>query len=381
MKNSSLVIACACIVSGSVHAQQVFNLGNLNATEARQGVALGTAMAPVTRYMVVTDWVPGVNASNWDAEFSITQQPFPAAPINVYRSIGRFRYGPQFADGSPQRLIDVGTFTIAPSAGSHLAFNYQQRFFGATASWNNTRVVLDPIINDNRTRAGLAVPTSFTNLGTLTVGQTSLNLNTGPASARVWYRFSVNADVTNVAQNAFDIFTAGTTGFDPRITLFRQTSSGLLPVADTDESHPGSRNAALSFGSGDATSNGRFTYPASAPSGFFVGQGGNVAAPTGYESGYYANTLGAASLRAGETYWLGVQYWGSQITSSLANESVSLGLDGISANFSGNYNLSWTEIPNNPVANMAISFRSIPSPGVLAIVVVGGVWSSRRRRS
>lgn len=374
MTQSIGVIACA-LLAGSACGQQVFNAGTLNAIQSTRGLSLGPATAGATSYLITTNWSTPSGGFSIDAEFALAQNAAPAAAGTTYRPMGRFNNGQ--SNGGPLQLFAYGSLAAPIAAGQNVAINYRQNFSGATGTFANTRVVLNPIINAVTTRTGLSVPASFTDLGKFDVGQTSLTLPVS-GGTRQWFRFQVDGAVSNSLGNALDIFTTGS--FDSRLVLFRQTAIGLLPVANTDDIASGSNlNAALSFGSANPASNGRGTYAQPGATNFFAGQGGTEAAPVGFDAGYFAGPAGAASLSSTEVYWLGLQNWNGVLSSSGPAPTATLGSDGVSVNITDTRTLTWASTTTS-ISATTLNIRSIPSPGAAGVVLVAGVFATRRRR-
>lgn len=253
---------------------------------------------------------------------------------------------------------------------------------GASATHANIRVVLNPNIVQGLGN-GLTLPSTFTDMGTFAVGNTSVDVNinntqTG-ADGISWLRFQVNQDVT--ADNAFDLFTRpGANGAtDPRITLFRNTASGLFAVASTDDM-AGTVQAGLTFGSSDTTGFDRDQYGALGNAGFFNGRGGTLALPALNPFGYYSGVAGNGRLLAGEEYFLAVSHWSGTapfVTTvgglEITDDEVRLGTLNMGL---GNPSTALGD------GNVVLSFRSVPEPGSMAFVAIAGasVLFRRRRR-
>lgn len=251
---------------------------------------------------------------------------------------------------------------------------------GASAAHANIRVVLNPNIVQTLGN-GLALPSTFTDMGTFAVGNTSVDLNinntqTG-ADGISWVRFQVNQDVD--ADNAFDLFTRpGSVGStDPRVTLFRNTASGLFAVASTDDM-AGTVQAGLTFGSSDTTGFQRDQYGAPGTAGFFDGRGGtlNLAALNAF--GYYSGTAGNARLMAGEEYFLAVSHWSGTAPFVTTEGSLEITSDEVRL---GTLNMGLGN-PSTALGdgNVVLSFRSVPEPGSLAFVAIAGASVLFRRR-
>ncbi len=384
MKNSAISssILVLAAIAGSAQAQQIFSAGNLTATNTVQGQLLGNATSGASTFLITTNWSANAGSpySN-EARFALNSDPSGSG--TSYRGPGAFGSGTA-NNSSATTLFSYGTLAAPVSAGAPVALRYNQTFAGSSATWSNTRVVLNPTINDNATRSGLSVPATFTDLGTLAVGSTNLSINAANtasgAAGRNWYRFAVSGNVTNSIGNALDIF-GGNAG-DSGLVVFRQTASGLIPIAEGDDiAGAANRGAGVSFGSSDATSNFRATYAPAGNATYFQGQGGDRGAVSGYDAGFFSGTPGAASLLAGETYFIGFSNYSPYLTSTLTGGGASLGADGTSVNVTGAYGLAW----GNPTAALGsaatLEIRSVPTPGAMALMGLGGLLVARRRRS
>ncbi len=268
-----------------------------------------------------------------------------------------------------------------------LYLSHRQTFTGPGphVSWSNMRVVLNPTITNARTVNGIAAPGTVADLGTLNVGSTDLTLpvnNTSTGAGGIsWFRFQVNSNVD--ASSAFDIFTsAGSAGSsDTRMTLFRNTGTGLVPVASTDDM-TGTLQAGLTFGSSDPTALGRDTYDSISP-GWFNGRGGTLALANLAGLGYFSGTPGAASLDATNEYFLAVSHFsGTAPTAPLTGGGTVLDMDELGVTLTGTVNVALGN-PGTAMGtdNVLLNFRSIPTPGAMALLGLGGLMAARRRRA
>ena len=258
------------------------------------------------------------------------------------------------------------------------------------AQWSNMRVVLDPTVTNNRTLVGFSGPSAFTDLGQLSVGGTNQtiavnNTATGPAGIS-WFRFTVNADVNS--SNAFDIFASdgpNATNFDSRLSVFRMTDNGLVPVASTDDMNGGvNRQGGVTFGSADTEAFGRDEYAPATAANFFDGRGGTLTLANMSGFNYFANTPGAATLAAGTEYFIALSWWsGSGPLAALTGGATVLNEDQLGVSLTG------TVTASLPVAgpgtalgegNVLLNIRSIPAPGAIALLGLAGLVGSRRRR-
>lgn len=374
-------MACLLLSAGAAHAQQVLSAGNLTATNTTQGLLLGTSAAQADTYLVVANWsqISGNPYSN-EARFALNANV--AGTGTTYRGTGAFANG--ILNSSTSTTIwSYGTLSNPITAGGSVALRYSQTFSGSSATWANTRVVLNPAVNDTTTRSGLTAPTSYTDLGVIAIGATNRTItvsNTATGAAgRNWYRFTVSGNVSNALGNALDFFTTGAT--DTGLVLFRQTASGLVPVADGDDIGGfENRNSGISLGSADPASNGRDSYAQPGDPLYFQGQGADRNAPTGFTSGFFTGTPGAANLDASQTYWLGLSAYNPYLSSTLIGGGTTLGADGISINTSGNHELTWGD-PTAALGDLTLEIRSIPTPGTFVTIALAGFVASRRRRT
>lgn len=383
MKSRAIVLSTFALtaVASLAQAQQTFSVGTLAVTNTTQGQLVGNASGVANTFLVTTSWSPAAGGPySSEARFSLNSDP-NGSGIS-YLPTRAFSVGTAGNENSTT-IWSYGTLNSPVTSGASIALRYNQSFGGSSATWADTRVVLNPTINDTASRIGLAVPATFTDLGTLSVGSTNRSINAGNAASgaagRNWYRFSVSSNVSSARGNALDIF--GTNSGDSSIVIFRQTAAGLLPIAEGDDiAGSANRNAGVSFGSADPTSNGRSGYSVVGNPGYFQGQGGDRIALAGFENGFFSGENGGASLLAGETYFIGFSRYSPYITSSLAGGSATLGLDGISVNVSGTYSLAWGNPTSALGAGATLEVRSVPSPGATALVALGGLALSRRRR-
>lgn len=370
------------LLAGLAHGQETFIAGNLPATTAVQGLALGNAANPANTYLISTNW-SAISGSPYSSEARVGLNGDPSGTGTTYLPSGAFANGVA-ENGTSSTIWSYGTLSSPIAAGAPLALRYNQSFAGSNALWANTRVVLNPTINDTATRAGLAAPTTFTDLGTLSIGTTNLsvaspNTTTG-ATGRNWYRFSVSSNVSSTLGNALDIF-ASNAG-DSGLVIFRQTANGLIPIAEGDDiAAAANRSPGVSFGSADPTSNGRAGYAPVGNATYFRGQGGDRGPVAGYQNGFFSGAAGTATLLTGETYFIGLSNYSPYLTSTLTGGAATLGVDGISVNVTGAYALNW----GNPTASLGsaatLEIRSVPTPGAAALLGLGGLAIARRRRN
>ncbi|MBX3386980.1 MAG: PEP-CTERM sorting domain-containing protein [Phycisphaeraceae bacterium] len=360
-----------------------------------------------TSALVITNWDGSTAAANqWSSEARASLHGAALSGTPGTGSLGPSGSGtvhynaPGAAVGSAGNINAVNNIfwfgnmgTAFNSDGTNdLYLSHRQTFNGVPAvTWSNMRVVLNPTVTNGRTLGtGVTAPGTFSDLGTLAVGNTNLTLpvnNTSTGAAGIsWFRFQVNSNVD--ASSAFDIFSSdGPNGvnFDTRVSLFRNTGSGLFPVASTDDMNGATnRHGGVTFGSSDPTALGRDMYePATAP-GFLNGRGGTLtlAAMDGF--GYFANTPGAGTLSAGTEYFLAVSHWSTTApTATLVGGGTALNMDELGVTLTGTVNAgigagSATALGTD---NVLINFRSIPTPGAMALLGLGGLVAARRRRA
>ncbi len=354
-------------------------------------------------YMIVADWSglssPGNQWSN-QARAALHGGPLggtpgtgaggPAGSGTIYAATPWAAIGSASSISPVQNMVWVGNMaTNFNSDGTNnLYLSHRQTFdgfFGLYAQWRNMRVVLNPTVTNSRTVNGIAAPATVSDLGTLNVGSTNLTLpvnNTSTGAGGIsWFRFQVDSNVGT--SSAFDIFTTpGSAGFvDTRLTLFRNTGTGLVPVASTDDM-TGTLQAGLTFGSADPTSLSRDTYDSVSP-GWFNGRGGTTELPNMQGFDYFSGIAGLATLTSTSEYFLAVSHLsGADPNADLVGNGAALHANGLGVTLTGTVNVSM----NYPVAAMGndrvlLNFRSIPTPGAMALLGLGGLMAARRRRA
>ncbi|HMP02708.1 MAG TPA: PEP-CTERM sorting domain-containing protein [Gemmatales bacterium] len=403
-----LAVGAALCLAPVLHAQHPFApipgpSGGVTTTWSG-GYNLGTAPAGTySSYLIITNWGPSTALNDqWsnEARASLHGSPLDAAPgtgTGGPANSGTIHIAtPGAATGSASNINAVtnmfwfGSLSspFVSTGANNLFLSHRQTFNSAgDVTWQNMRVVLDPNVTNNRTVNGIAAPAAFTDLGTLQVGNTNLtfavdNPNTGAAGFN-WYRFQVDANVD--ASTAFDIFTTpGATGtLDTRLTLFRNSATGLIPVASTDDMS-GTLHAGLTFGSSDDTAFLRDTYDAISP-GWFNGRGGTLALVNLNGLGYFSGVPGAATLSDSLEYFLAVSHFsGTAPTAPLTGGGTLLDLDELGVTLTGTVNIGLGN-PGTAMGdgNVTLNFRSIPEPTSLALLAAamsGGAFFVRRRR-
>ncbi len=358
-----------------------------------------------TRYLVVTDWTSVGGGLQNSTHLRMSLHGGALGPAPGSDSGGPLNSGPRHsfnvnaasgattaAQSQVANLWWQGNVSVAaPIAGGQpVRLSFQANQSGSNGRVSNTVVTLNPRIDDQRTFRGQVVPTpdllpqTFTDLGTLAVGNVNLSL---PVSAALgsqgtrWYKFQVDRTLSAGEASTFDLFTtAGSTSLlDSKLIMFRETATGLIPAASSDQIDLSfSRAAGLSFGSANPALFGR-GYGLPGAAGYFVGQGGNVTllATAAPREGFFANQAGGASLSAGQTYWLAVGHGSLTLSGMLPTQS--LGADRRSIVWGGEvvYGLS------GPVSFLEtrLEIRSVPGPalGGVAACVVGALGARRRR--
>jgi autotransporter-associated beta strand protein len=402
-------VAAGAIVGwgGSAAAQFVYPpvaATGPHVTRAWQGgFNLGTAASGTySRYLVVTDWFV-TSGNQWSSEARATLHggPLGAAPgVSVdgpSNSGVVYLATPSAANGSATgtaartNMFWTGTLAtpFVATGSAPLYLSTRQTFASTsigdnTARWTNLRVVLDPVIQESITTIGAPLPAAVTDLGTLTVGATNLtvpvsNLTTGVSGIN-WYRFGVDSPVDSA--RAFDLYTSvATRQVDTRLSLFRGSSSGLLPVASTDDMNS-QLQAALSFGSADNTQFQRPSYQGTNP-GWFDGRGGNTALSSfGPADGYYATVPGAARLAPGDTYYLAVAQRSGARIDVVASSTMSLGIGG-TATLTGSRTVGYSS-PDSALGtgDVLLSIKSQPADQTLVwygdgvVPGGGGTWNT-----
>ncbi|HMP16686.1 MAG TPA: hypothetical protein PKD72_06675 [Gemmatales bacterium] len=405
-----LAVASAAALSlvPTLHAQYAYApipgpTGPVNTTWSG-GYNLGTAPAGTyNSYLVITDWGPSTVANDqWsnEARASLhgsalgalpgTAAAGPAGSGTIHMATPVAAFGSANNINAVTNMFWFGDFsTNFVSTGSNDLYLSHRQTFGATGdvTWQNLRVVLNPNVTNARTVNGIPAPTNFTDLGTLQVNNTNLsfavdNTATG-ADGFSWFRFQVSQNVNT--SNAFDIFTTpGATGsLDTRLTLFRNSGTGLIPVASTDDM-TATLQAGLTFGSGDPTDFGRPTYDSISP-GWFNGRGGTLALPNLTGLGYFSASPGLATLSDSLEYFLAVSHFSNTApTAPLTGGGTFLDADELGVTLTGTVNIGL----NNPTVamgegNVTLNFVSVPEPtsvALVATVVCGGTSYPPRRQ-
>jgi hypothetical protein len=405
MKKCRLGIAAglmvALAITSAVQAQQ-YNFAPIAGptpaltTTWSGGYNLGTSTAGnYTSYFVAIDWLGSTALANqWSNEAraslhsgvlgatpgTLTTGPAGSSTIHLAKTVS--------ATGSAGNINPVnnirwnGNFgtSFVSTGANNLYFSHRQSFNATptSATWGNMRVVLNPnIISSTVLGAGLAAPGTFTNLGALTVNQTSLDLaanntNTGAAGIN-WYRFTVDKNVD--PSNAFDMYTSG--ALDTRLTLFHNTGSGLFAVESNDDTI--GLNAALTFGSSDPTAHQRDYGTGSA---LFNGRGGNLAIANLAGLGYFANTAGAATLSDTNEYFLALSHFSGTAPSATLT-TTGFAINPTNVTISSSVNMAMGN-PTTALGTGVVSlhFRSLPEPGsavMLGSLLVTGMIFRRRR--
>jgi hypothetical protein len=370
------------------------------------GFNLGPVQAGnYSSYLIITNWGAG-GGDPWSLEDRASLHGGPLGPIPGTSTLGPAGSGTVYAataaaaTGSANSGAAVnnmfwfgglaaGGFSSDGTTDLYLSHRRTFTAGGTTSILSNMRVVLDPTVTDSRTLVGFSGPSAFTDLGQLSVGGTNQtiavnNTATGPAGIS-WFRFTVNADVNS--SNAFDAYTTpGPDGsLDTRLSVFRMTDNGLVPVASTDDMPSGALQGGVTFGSADTTAFGRDEYntPAAA-AGFFNGRGGISTLPAMAGFGYFAGTPGAATLMAGTEYFLAVSHFtGSLPAAALTGGGTFLSADELGVTLTGTVTASLPATgPGTALGegNVLLNIRSIPAPGAIALLGFAGLVGSRRRR-
>jgi hypothetical protein len=399
---AALVVAAAGGVATAQHAFPAVPgpTGPINTTWSG-GYNLGTAPAGTySSYLIIANYNGSTPVNDqWsnEARASLHGGPLSGTPGSAAAgpagsgTVHIATPGPAFGSaGNINPVTNMFWFgnlsTAFNSTGSNNLYLSHRQTFGATGdvTWSNLRVVLNPTVTNSRTVTGIAAPSTVSDLGTLGVGTTNLtvpvNNTSSGAGGFSWFRFQVDSTVN--ASNAFDIFTtAGAAGSsDTRLTLYRNTGSGLVPVASTDDM-TGTLQAGLTFGSSDASGFDRGTYDSVSP-GWFNGRGGTLALANLDGLGYFSNVPGLATLSASEEYFLAVSHFNNTApTAALSGGGTTLNANELGVTLTGSVTVG---LGNPTVAmgegNVLLNFRSIPSPGALALAAIGGLIVTRRRR-
>jgi len=399
-------LGAAGLASAQVALTPVAGPSDPTTTTWSGGYNLGPVVAgSYNSYLIITDWGGSTNFS-WSSEARASLHGSALGPLPGTGTGGPSGSGTIFAATSGaasnsfsstaavNNIFWLGNLgTNFESDGTSDLFLSHRSTFGTTggAQWSNMRVVLNPRVTtvSEPTLFGLSTPAAFTDLGQLSVGSTNQtiavnNTATGPAGTS-WFRFTVNADVNS--SNAFDAYTTpGPDGsLDTRLSVFRMTDNGLVPVASTDDMPSGALQGGVTFGSADTTAFGRDEYdtPAAA-AGFFNGRGGISTLPAMAGFGYFAGTPGAATLMAGTEYFIAVSHFtGSLPAAALTGGGTFLSADELGVTLTGTVTASLPAAgPSSALGegNVLLNIRSIPAPGAIALLGLAGLVGSRRRR-
>jgi hypothetical protein len=132
MKISAVAALAVAALAGTSLAQ-VYNLGNLNATDTNQNIALAPLPAggPWSSFTLTTNWVAGVGGP-WSSEaaFGLFNGLATVVPVSGASSGAA-------NSGAATTLTWSGLFAPV-AAGTTLDFRFRQTFSGSTATWNNT---------------------------------------------------------------------------------------------------------------------------------------------------------------------------------------------------------------------------------------------------
>jgi hypothetical protein len=270
-------------------------------------------------------------------------------------------------------LYWTGALSGGYTGGTNPMFlNYRQSFSGTNANWSNVRLILNPVNNVVTNNVGAAAPGSFNELGNITPGgapSTPNYINTniaGSTNAQTpvqWYHFNLTNAIG--AANALDIDTFGTGaapgGVDTRLILWQVTANGLVPVGNNDDIASGSYNNAsrLSFGNTSPT---------------FGSQGNSE--DRGYGNPFTYTGADGAALAAG-SYFISVSYYQNNavLTNSTTSVVTGVGIDSVTT---ATYSMGTTAAT---YGDFLLNIRAIPTPGAAALLGLGGLVASRRRRA
>ncbi|MBY0262175.1 MAG: hypothetical protein K2Q20_07505 [Phycisphaerales bacterium] len=355
---------------------------------------MSPASGRYTHALVVTDWQSVDPASSSRTAYpALHALPLGASPGSDFAP----------ANSGPVHFKPTGrAFGSAVDSSARTAMFWYDRLitpFSATGStplylsakgaaergrWTNTRVTLNPVLRDSRTFSGAALPTSFTDLGTLQTGNTDIStpvtVTTG-LRGQQWVRFRVSSAVSDALGNTFDVFTTpGTaTSLDSSMVLFRESGEGLIPVAAGSAVQGFTGAAGLSFGSATTGLFGR-GYGIPGGQAFFAGQGGDITfSALHFEPpGWVGNRPGEATLSPAQTYWLAISNDAAAITTNPDPVTVFLGADASSVDWAGSltYDLA------NPTrgVNTTLFIKSVPGVGGWTVLALGAAVTVRRRR-
>lgn len=375
-------------VAQAQYAFPVFNPAPSATTSTWRNTNLGAAPAgSYTTFMVMLDWTSVGAGNGWSNEARSTLSSMPANantlstptyPVGnvLYRNNLAAATGSAGTTANVNNIYWTGTLATSYAGGSDMYLNFRQSFGAANPNWSNVRVVLNPIVNAVTNYAtAITAPSTFTDLGTLAVGNTNQSHAVAPG-AGAWFRFQVSSNVNNAQNNAFDFFTSGAE--DTRLHIFRQTPGGLLPIASNDDiAGATNRNGGASFGSSDPNAYGRDTWNTTVAGGaaWFNGRGGDTVSANVPS---LTNTAGSGALNAGDVYWAWSGYWSGSGLATTSQTSLQMP-NAVTFNTVATHTVNFTSTPLTTIP-FALEIRSVPTPGSAMLLGMGGLVALRRRR-
>ncbi|MFN7374641.1 MAG: hypothetical protein ACK54T_11570 [bacterium] len=357
----------------------------LGLAPANGGVASSAPTNPVASQRITTSFTRATNSEATSSGSTTSNRVIVWTGTMLGTGIGNFT--------APTTVfVGAGQTTTRPATS-------------VNARWNNVRVIFNyntfstvagaAVINPAVPFAPLAIPSRFTDLGTLgSAGRTSYTWSTSSNAPTAWFRFQLGSGLSGIPGGLLDMDTAAVTGQtqgDTSLTLFRVGSSGGLellgPISQyvrsdsttapgvrfaDDDSGPG-RSSLLTFGDSNQT----------APVGTTARDYGIAGVdPTVVFNGRNGD------LAAGE-YFVAVGSYDALITEFLSvrvTDTTFTDITGL-----GDYRLTTEGSVTTPteifspasefLSNQSFSLAFVPTPGAAALLGLGGLLAARRRRA
>ncbi len=433
-----LATGAAVAVAGAASAQLFDSgvIGNINSPIGNWATVnnLSTVVPAgnYNRYLVVTQWgnsntvgdqwssearvFLGLGAANTGGAGSAPTNPVASQRITSSYAAATNSLGSGSSGTAGPRLqvwtgtmLGTGTGIGNFAAPTRVFVGAGQEFTNpattANARWNNVRVIFN--YNTFSTVAGaavtntvpfapLAIPSAFTDLGTLgSAGRTSYTWSTSNNAPVAWFRFELGSSLSSTPGGLLDMDTAAVTGQtqgDSALTLFRVGTSGGLellgPISQytrsTSTMVPGVRFADDDSGPGNSS---LLTFGDSNPAAI-VGSTARAYGISGGDSSVVFNGRNG-DLAAGEYFVAATHYQtGVETASSTAlSPGTFTDITGL-----GDYRLTTGASVTTVVEGFGIStilittpqtfsLAFVPTPGAAALLGLGGLLAARRRRA
>jgi hypothetical protein len=433
-----LATGAAAAITGSASAQLFDSgvIGNINSPIGNWATAnnLSTVVPAgnYRRYLVVTEWgnsntvgdqwssearvFLGLGAANTGGAGSAPTNPVASQRITTSYAAATSSLG-SGSDGNTNTnrfqawtgtMLGTGTGIGNFAAPTRVFVGAGQLFTNpateANARWNNVRVIFN--YNTFSTVAGaavtntvpfapLAIPSTFTDLGTLgSVGRTSYTWSTTTSAPLAWFRFQLGSSLSSIPGGLLDMDTAAVTGQtqgDTALTLFRVGSSGGLEllgpvsqyVRSASTTAPGIRFADDDSGPGNSS---LLTFGDSNPAAI-VGSTARAYGISGGDSSVVFNGRNG-DLAAGE-YFVAATYWQTSVGTASSTTTTGGAFTDITG--LGDYRLSngnsvttiteFFGVSPTALAGQTFSLAFVPTPGAAALLGLGGLLAARRRRA